>query len=328
MSNAAADSSARFPVSSASSRVRSSSVVEGTASSSCTYSNRTSIGASRGYERATICTARTELSEPSTGSSTLIIDIFREPCVPSTRPTLRISSLAGFHRSRRNRFRMRRPLPRRKRTVDHRLRLFEDTVEVLLAAEAFGVNLVDILGTRRTRGEPAAVGHHLQAADGSAVARRAIEYAADCLARQIGVAKRVRRKPGETSFLLRRGPRLHAALGRRAQVARDIAVDFARIAPHALRDFHREQRRHDAVLVGGPHAAVDTQEARARTFFAGEAERAVAKALDEPFEAHRDFAYGAIEPCRHAVYHLRADDSLADRGTLAPARPVRKKVVD
>src|SRR3569623_439314 len=117
------------------------------------------------------------------------------------------------HRRRSCRLRRRRAGRRRQCTVDHCLRLFQHAVEVLLATEALGVNLVDVFGARGTCGEPAAVGHHFQAGDGCAIAWRAVEYAADGLARQFGLTKLVGRMLRETPPLLRRGNRLHAALG-------------------------------------------------------------------------------------------------------------------
>ena len=69
-------------------------------------------------------------------------------------------------------------VPAGKRSIDHRLRLLHDAVEVLLAAKALGVDLVDVLGARGTRGEPAAVASStFDAADRRVVARRAVEYA-------------------------------------------------------------------------------------------------------------------------------------------------------
>ena len=45
--------------------------------------------------------------------------------------------------------------------------------QMVLAAKALGVDLVDVLGARRPRGEPAVRGDHLDAADRRVVARRA-----------------------------------------------------------------------------------------------------------------------------------------------------------
>ena len=65
---------------------------------------------------------------------------------------------------------------RRNRPVDDRLRFAQDALQVILAAETLGVDLVDVLGARRPRGEPAAPRDHLDAADRRAVARRVGEH--------------------------------------------------------------------------------------------------------------------------------------------------------
>src|SRR5690606_25422508 len=54
-------------------------------------------------------------------------------------------------------------LPQRR--VDDSLRLGKDRLQVAAAFEAFAVDLVDVLGTGRSCGEPAVVGDHLDTAD-------------------------------------------------------------------------------------------------------------------------------------------------------------------
>src|SRR5579863_1831430 len=61
--------------------------------------------------------------------------------------------------------------------TDDPLRLGDEGREMALAAEALGVNLVQTLGSRRPRREPAARGDDLQAADRGTVARRAGQLA-------------------------------------------------------------------------------------------------------------------------------------------------------
>src|SRR5665213_1090243 len=69
-----------------------------------------------------------------------------------------------------------------ERTVDRGLRLALDLPEMILAAETFRVDLVDLLGARGPCGEPAVVGDHLDAAEGLPVAGRRRERGADRLA--------------------------------------------------------------------------------------------------------------------------------------------------
>ena len=59
-----------------------------------------------------------------------------------------------------------------QRCCDDVLRLLLDPRQVLGAAEALGVDLVDVLGARRARGEPAALGDDLQPAQRRPVAGR------------------------------------------------------------------------------------------------------------------------------------------------------------
>src|SRR4051794_25967590 len=65
------------------------------------------------------------------------------------------------------------------------LRLLDDPLEVLLAAEGLRVDLVDVLGPGGARREPAALGDDLQPADLGVVAGRAGEHVADRLAREL-----------------------------------------------------------------------------------------------------------------------------------------------
>ena len=75
-------------------------------------------------------------------------------------------------------------------------------------------------------------------------------------------------------------------------------------------------------------AAVAAQERRARAFLAAETERAVEQSVDEPLEADRHLVELAAEPRGHAIDHRAADDGLADRGRLAPLRPMLEQIVD
>src|SRR4051812_42906122 len=69
-----------------------------------------------------------------------------------------------------------------KRPRDRVLRFLLDPPQVLLAAKALRVDLVDVLGARGPRGEPAVVGGDLDAAERLAVARRGGERGANRLA--------------------------------------------------------------------------------------------------------------------------------------------------
>src|SRR3954471_21825945 len=74
---------------------------------------------------------------------------------------------------------------RAQRFGDDRLRLVHDRVQVRLVAEALRVDLVDVLGARGPRCEPAVRGHDLEAADLGAVAGRLHQLRRDRLAREL-----------------------------------------------------------------------------------------------------------------------------------------------
>src|SRR5450756_306939 len=61
-----------------------------------------------------------------------------------------------------------------------------DAAQMILSTKALRIDLVDVFGAGRTSREPAALCHHLQPADGSAVARRVGEDSLDFFARQFG----------------------------------------------------------------------------------------------------------------------------------------------
>src|SRR5690349_83709 len=73
---------------------------------------------------------------------------------------------------------------RRYSAIYKGLCLSDQLLEVVVADEAFRVDLVDILGPRRTRREPAIFGHDLKAANGLVVTRRMAENALDRFTRQ------------------------------------------------------------------------------------------------------------------------------------------------
>ncbi len=69
--------------------------------------------------------------------------------------------------------------------VDDLLGFAKYVVQVRPVLETFRVNLVDALRAGRARGEPAAIGGHLQAADRRVVARSVGQLARDRLAREL-----------------------------------------------------------------------------------------------------------------------------------------------
>src|SRR5690606_12419854 len=86
-----------------------------------------------------------------------------------------------------------------ERLRDDRLRLRDDGVQVVLAAEALRVDLVDVLGAGRARREPAVLGDDLETADRAARGRLR-------QAREDGLAGEAARRDGVRRELLQ--PRL------------------------------------------------------------------------------------------------------------------------
>src|SRR6202167_663450 len=88
----------------------------------------------------------------------------------------------------------------------------------------------------------------------------------------------------------------------------------------------RPQTEDQAILVGGPHRPIPSQERRAGTFLAGESERAADQTIDEPFESDRRLDQLAAEFVRDAVDDRAGDDGLADRTGLAPLRAMLEQI--
>ena len=106
------------------------------------------------------------------------------------------------------------------------------TAQVLGAAEALGVHLVDVLGARRARSEPAALGHDLQPAErrpvaGASVSRAMIGSPASSDARHVA-----RRELAQLRLRLRRGGDVDPRVGGRAEPLRQVRVALRRrLAP-------------------------------------------------------------------------------------------------
>jgi hypothetical protein len=84
---------------------------------------------------------------------------------------------------------------------------------MVLAAEALGVDLVDLLGPRGTGGEPAVLRHHLEAADGGAIAGGVGELGEDRFADELGGGHLLGGQGLEDLLLLAAGGGVDAAVG-------------------------------------------------------------------------------------------------------------------
>src|SRR5487761_103079 len=144
----------------------------------------------------------------------------------------------------------------RNRRIDDRLRFLHDALQVIGAAEALGVDLVDLFGARWPRGKPAAFRDHLDAADRRAIAWGGAEDTCDLFAGEFGRFDALRSECRELPLLLRRRRRLDPIVDRVAELARKLGIQRARVAPVTRGDLGGEQRRYDAILVGGPDRTV------------------------------------------------------------------------
>src|SRR6266851_7037664 len=183
-----------------------------------------------------------------------------------------------------------------ERRIHDALRLGDQSVQMPGAMKALGVDLVNIFGSRRPRGEPAAARGDLDAADGCIVAGRGNKDLIDGLAGELRDPHLSAVELAELSLLLGVCRGVHAIGVHRAQFLSHGAVGVAGIPPGARRDLRRQQRRHQTVLVGRPDGAVEPAERGAGAFLAAETETAVHEAAHEPFEAHRDLVQGPAEP--------------------------------
>src|SRR3546814_5284629 len=101
-----------------------------------------------------------------------------------------------------------------QRSILDPLRLCEDRLQVIAAFEAFAVDLVDVLGARRARGEPAAGGDHLDAADRRVVARRFVKHPRDRGPRELSGLQLPRREFAGRLLLLGVAGALDGVVGR------------------------------------------------------------------------------------------------------------------
>src|SRR5262249_20785296 len=108
--------------------------------------------------------------------------------------------------------------------------LLLDPRQVLGAAEALGVELVDVLGARRARREPAAVGDDLDAADRIAAAGRRGQDSAHRLPGELADIDVLGGDAAERRLLGGRGVDVDALVDRLAEGADEVAVLLAGVA--------------------------------------------------------------------------------------------------
>src|ERR1019366_1700589 len=120
---------------------------------------------------------------------------------------------------------------RLEQALDHHLSLLLDDPQVILAAEALRVDLIDLLGAGWTRGEPAIVRRYLDPAKRRAVAGRNGQLGFDRLAVELRRGQLVRRQLAQQILLLWRRWRIDPLVVGLAQIARQFAIPLAGAPP-------------------------------------------------------------------------------------------------
>jgi hypothetical protein len=77
-------------------------------------------------------------------------------------------------------------LGRRQCAIDELFSFLHDCIQMIFALEAFGVDLVNVLGAGRPRREPPAAGHDLETSNGRVISKRTSQSRRDGFAREPG----------------------------------------------------------------------------------------------------------------------------------------------
>src|SRR4051812_11747496 len=120
-----------------------------------------------------------------------------------------------------------------ERPRDRGLRVALDLPQVFLAAKTLRVDLVDVLGARRARGEPAVVGRDLDAAERLSVAGRGGNGRANRLAGQFFHSQLFARQRLQQILLRRCRRRVDALVERHAEFSGQVVEQLAWIAAGA-----------------------------------------------------------------------------------------------
>src|SRR5262252_422678 len=112
----------------------------------------------------------------------------------------------------------------------------------------------------------------------------------------------------------------------RTELCDQVVVVLARILAGARRDLGGEQIHDRAVLVGGPHGAVVTQEAGPGALLAAKTAGAVEQPRYEPLEADRHFVEPAPQPFDDTIDDAAAHQRLAHRSVRRPMRPMAEQI--
>lgn len=204
----------------------------------------------------------------------------------------------------------------------------DDEFEVLLTDKAFGVDLVNVLGSGGSGGEPAVLSGDFEAADGGVIGGSLGHDCGDGFSGE-GIGLDLFWREGAHDLLLGAvGGRVDAGVNGVAKLRGELLVVDAGVLAGDGEDLGGEEGHDDAVLIGGPYRAVLAEEGGSGAFLTAEAVGAVDESINEPFKADGDFGEGALEAVGDAVDHRAADEGFADGGILAPQGSMREEVID
>src|SRR5262249_40353758 len=160
--------------------------------------------------------------------------------------------------------------------------------------------------------------YDFEPAEGSVVAGGAGQLGRDALACQVRLLNGLWGKFLQARFRFSSRWSVYARIERRTELRRQLTVVLTGVLARPSGDLGGEQVHDRAILVCGPYASVESQEAGAGAFFAAEATGAVEQARCEPLEPHRHFAQLAAKVIHDSVNHAAADERLAHHGGCRP----------
>ncbi len=174
---------------------------------------------------------------------------------------------------------------------------------MIIAAETFCINLVDIFGSRRPRGEPAVLCYDFDPAERPIIARSAREFHLYPFAAEFPYIELLRGGLEEMSFFFSRSGRVDSLIEGFSQIARSRFVDLVRVMTGSRGNFGSQETHDESVLVRRPYRTVAAEERSAGTFFAAEAQRSIDEPIAEPFESDRHLYEFTPQLSGHPINH-------------------------
>src|SRR6266404_8500814 len=211
---------------------------------------------------------------------------------------------------------------------DHGLCVLLYLQQMLPAAKAFGIDLVDLFRAGGARSKPAFVSHDLDPAERLIIARRVGKRRMHAIAGQLFGCHLCGRELLQNILLLCRRRCIDPLVEEFTQFMGEVVVNLAGITTGPCGHLGGQQAEDQPVLVRRPDRPIEAQERCPGAFLAAEADRAVEQTIDEPFEADRHLDQFAAQAGADPIDDGAADDGLADGAILVPARAMVTKIGD